>query len=81
MVLYNQELITLSHSFSTWHSITVTFTYCGQHKNETQFLKLTEAIYMKTNKYTTYSFNLLCMVAPMCFGDTLLSSGSVPRAF
>src|SRR5215510_14306113 len=35
----------------------------------------------KTNKYTNYSFSLLCMVAPTCFGITLPSSGSVPSAF
>jgi hypothetical protein len=35
----------------------------------------------KTNKYTDYSFSLLCTVAPTCFGITLPSLGSVPSAF
>jgi hypothetical protein len=35
----------------------------------------------KTNKYTNYSFSLLIMVAPTCFGIKLPSSGSVPSAF
>jgi hypothetical protein len=37
----------------------------------------------KTNKYTNYTFSLLCMVAltRACFGITLQSSGSVPGAF
>jgi hypothetical protein len=30
---------------------------------------------------TNYSFSLLCMIAPTCFGITLPSSGSVPSAF
>jgi hypothetical protein len=38
-------------------------------------------ICVKTYKYTNYSFSLLCMVTPTCFGITLPSSGSVPSAF
>jgi hypothetical protein len=35
----------------------------------------------KTNECSNCSLNLLCKVAPTCFGITLLSSGSVPSAF
>jgi hypothetical protein len=35
----------------------------------------------KTNKCTNYSFSLLCMVAPTCFGITLPTLGSISRAF
>jgi hypothetical protein len=37
-------------------------------------------ICVKNKKYTHFSFSLLCMVAPICFGITFPSSGSVPSA-